>query len=126
MSRQDIRKAVFDAQDIPEETVRLPQEWGGAPVVVRGLSAGELADYAERTGKQPAKHQSAELIIACVRDPEDGKPVFERADRDLLAAKGARPFGEILAACHRLSGFAKLEKQEVDDLKADGAAGSLS
>jgi hypothetical protein len=126
MSRADIRKAVFDAHDIPEETVKLPREWGGAEVLVRGMTAGELADYATAVAKLPSKLQSAELIVACVRDPETGERVFEKADRDTLAGKGARPFGEILAACHRLSGFAKPDEGEVADLKGGGAAGSLS
>jgi hypothetical protein len=125
MSRADIRKQVFDASDIPEEKVNLPREWGGAEVTVRGLTAGELADYATAVSKLPAKYQSADLIIACVRD-ETGERIFERADRETLAGKGARPFGEILAACHRLSGFAKPDEQESADLKAGGGAGSMS
>ena len=124
MSRADIRKQVFDAQDIPEEKVNLPKEWGGAEVVVRGLTAGELADYATAVSKLPAKYQSADLIIGSVRDPETGDRIFEKADRETLAGKGARPFGEILAACHRLSGFGRPDDAEVADLKADGGAGS--
>lgn len=123
--RDGIRKQVFDAQDIPEERTFLPKEWGGAEVVVRGLTAGELADYAAKVSKWPAKNQSAELIIACVRTPE-GERLFEPADRDTLASKGARPFGELLAACHRVSGFAKPDEGELEDLKADGGAGSMS
>lgn len=125
MGRAEIRKQIFDSKDIPEEKVRLPREWGAAEVTVRGLSAGELADYATAVSKLPAKHQSAELIIACVRD-ETGERIFEKADRETLASKGAKPFGEILAACHRLSGFGKPDVDEVADLKADGAAGSSS
>jgi hypothetical protein len=123
MSKADIRKQIFDAQDIPEERTRLPRAWGGAEVLVRGLTAGELSDYASAVSKLPAKHQSAELIIACVRTL-DGERVFERADRDALAAKGALPFGELLAVCHRLSGFTKPEEDE--NLKAGGGAGSSS
>lgn len=115
--RADIRKAVFDSKDIPEERVTLPQAWGGAEVLVRGLTAGELADWATSFSGKPSKQQSAELIIICVRDPETGEPVFDKADRDVLVAKGAGPFGELLAHCHRLSG---LVSKEGDDLKADG------
>ena len=45
--RADIRKAVFDSKDIPEERVNLPKAWGGAEILVRGLSAGELSDWAK-------------------------------------------------------------------------------
>lgn len=125
MGRAEIRKQIFDAKDIPEEKIRLPKEWGGAEITVRGLSAGELADYATAVVKLPSKYQSADLIIASVRD-ETGERIFEKADRETLAGKGARPFGEILAACHRLSGFGKPDEGEIADLKADGGAGSSS
>lgn len=115
----DLRKQVSDSQDIPEELVDLPAEWGGGRVLVRGLSAGELSDWASATGKQPAKVQSAELLITCVRDPETGKPLFERADRDMLIGKAARPFAELLAHCHRLSGLVQ-DEAVTADLKADG------
>ena len=113
--RADIRKAVFDSKDIPEELVDLPKKWGGQQVLVRGLTAGELADWATSFGGKPSKQQSAELILICVRDPETGEPVFDKADRDELVRKGAGPFGELLAHCHRLSGLIA----DVD-LKADG------
>lgn len=114
--RADIRKQVFDAKDIPEEVVSLPKAWGGAQVLVRGLTAGELTDWASGFSGKPTKQQSAELIILSVRDPETGEQVFDRADRDELIGKGAKPFAELLAHCYRLSGLVK----GGDDLKADG------
>ncbi len=123
--RDDIRKQVFDAKDIPEERLSLPQAWGGAEVLIRGLTAGELADWATSFSGKPSKQQSAELIIICVRDPETGGPVFDKADRDELVRKGAGPFGELLAHCHRLSGLVADERGDTD-LKADTAAGSSS
>lgn len=117
--RQDIRKQIFDAQDIPEELVLLPAKWGGAQVLIRGLTAGELADWATSFQGKPSKQQSAELVIICVRDPETREPVFDRADRDELVKKGAGPFGELLAHCHRLSGLIA-DKAGDADLKADG------
>lgn len=122
--RQDIRKQVFDSHDIPEERVHLPEAWGGAEVLVRGLSAGELADWATSFGGKPSKQQSAELIIICVRDPESGEPVFDKADRDVLVGKGAGPFGEMLAHCHRLSGLVADRKSDTDlkAVTADGAS----
>jgi len=123
--RADIRKQIFDAADIPEELVNLPAKWGGAQVLIRGLTAGELADWATSFAGKPSRQQSAELIIICVRDPESKEPVFDKADRDELVRKGAGPFGEILAHCHRLSGLVS-DKAADADLKADGAAGSSS
>ena len=117
--RADIRKAVFDAADIPEEIVSLPATWGGAQVLIRGLTAGELADWATSFSGKPSKQQSAELIIICVRDPESKEPVFDKADRDELVRKGAAPFGELLAHCHRLSGLIA-DKETEAGLKADG------
>ena len=117
--RADIRKQVFDAKDIPEERLQLPQAWGGAEVLVRGLTAGELADWATSFSGKPSKQQSAELIIICVRDSESGEPIFDKADRDELIRKGAGAFGELLAHCHRLSGLIP-DKVRDGDLKADG------
>ena len=116
--RADIRKSVFDAKDIPEEKVNLPRAWGGAEVLIRGLTAGELADWATSFSGKPSKQQSAELVIICVRDAETGEPIFDKADRDTLVSKGAGPFGEVLAHCHRLSGL--VSDKAGDDLKADG------
>ena len=123
--RADIRKAVFDSKDIPEEKVKLPKAWGGAEVLVRGLTAGELADWATSFSGKQSKIQSAELIIICVRDAETGEPVFDKADRDELVRKGAGPFGELLQHCHRLSGLIA-DRAADADLKADGAAGAMS
>lgn len=114
--RADIRKAIFDAKDIPEEEVDLPQAWGGARVLIRGLTAGELADWAAQAQGKATRVQSAELILLSVRDPETREPIFERADRDTLLSKGAAPFAELLAHCHRLSGLIAQE----EDLKAGG------
>lgn len=117
--RADIRKAVFDAKDIPEERVHLPKAWGAAEVLIRGLTAGELADWATSFAGKPSKQQSAELVIICVRDPETGEPVFDKADREELVKKGAGPFNKVLAHCHRLSGLVA-DKAGDADLKADG------
>lgn len=120
--KQDIRKAVLDAQDIPEELVPLPDKWGGDTVLIRGLDAGEIADWATSFSGKPSKMQNAELILICVRDPETREPLFDKADRDELLRKGAGPFGEVLAHCHRLSGLIS-DKRGDQDLKAVTADG---
>jgi hypothetical protein len=51
--------------------------------------------------------------------------VFDKADRDILVGKGARPFGELVAHCHRLSGLVP-DAGLAADLKAEGGGGGVS
>ncbi len=100
-----LRDQILLADDLPSELVDLPAQWGEGKVLVKGLTAGELADYAQKTEKAPARTQIAELLIACLRDPETGKRVFEPADRDPLAAKSSQAVLELAEVCRRLSGL---------------------
>ncbi len=100
-----LRDQILEADDLPSVTVDLPAQWGVGRIVVKGLTAGELADYAQKTEKLPAKTQVAELLIACLRDPETGKRVFETADRDLLAGKSSVAVLALAERCRELSGL---------------------
>lgn len=117
-----LREQILHSDDIPTETVNLPKVWGGGQVLIRGLSAGELSDFVTRYANQPAKVQNAQLLIACVRDPGDGKPLFEQADRDGLMSKSGQQVMRLIRVAQRLAGLSA-DEEAVADLKEGGSSG---
>ena len=117
-----LRERILQADDIPSELVPLPKVWGGGHVLVKGLSAGELADFVSRYAQQPAKVQNAQLLIACLRDPETQKPLFETADRDGLIGKSGQQIMRLIRVAQRLAGLTA-DEEAVEDLKEGGSSG---
>jgi len=117
-----LRERILQADDIPSKTVRLPEVWGGGQVLVKGMSAGELSDFVTRFASRPAKEQNVQLLIACVRDPESGKPLFEQADRDGLMGKSGQQVMRLVRECQRLAGLVP-DEEAAADLKGVGSSG---
>lgn len=117
-----LRERILAADDIPTELVDLPEVWGGGQVLVKGLSAGELSDFVTRFASRPAKEQNMQLLIATVRDPESGKPLFEQADRDGLMSKSGQQVMRLTRVAQRLAGLVA-DEGAVEDLKEGGSSG---
>jgi hypothetical protein len=114
-----LRERILAADDIPSELVDLPKSWGGGQVQVRGLSAGELSDFVTRFASRPAKEQNVQLLIATVRDPESGKPLFEQADRDGLMGKSGSAVMRLVRVSQRLAGLTADEEAAAEIKQGD-------
>lgn len=114
-----LRDDALNAADVPEELVTVP-EWGGSVFLVRGLTAGEQADFYDKVSVVKngevtinKKLWSVELVIACAFDPETKKRVFEAADRDALNRKSAAVLNRLAFAASRLSGLGDGQDKEI-------------
>lgn len=108
-----LRDKALNAADVPEELVTV-KEWGDAVFLVRGLTAGEQADFYGRVSlidprtqevTVNRKHWAAEMVIACTYDPTTKAKVFEAADRDTLNKKAASALNRLAGVAARLSGL---------------------
>lgn len=112
----DLRKAIANANDIETEVVDVPQ-WG-VKVGVRGMSAGERADFLTsftdpETGTIDYKGMYPNLLISTVVDPETGDNVFTRDDFDLINSKSGAAVELVGKVAQRLSGMSADAEEEV-------------
>lgn len=102
-----IREKILSAQDIREKEINVP-EWE-VNVLVRGLTGRQraklLQDAVDTKGKLDLEKIYPEIVIFSAYDPETGKPVFEPADRDILAEKSGAALERIAQAAMGLSGL---------------------
>ncbi len=116
-----IRDQILAKQDIPSETVEVP-EWG-VKIEVRGMTGAErtrIMDKATQTaGDVNLQFVYPEIVIATAFDPESGEQVFKPNDRDALLAKSATALDRIAAVGMRLSGFTA---ESADNLGKDFSA----
>ena len=119
MAHKELRKSIFDVEDIPEEIVAVP-EWNDTKVLVRGMNGKNRAEFLKRStnpdGEVAFDRFYAELIIATAFDPEDGEKVFEAADRDAINAKSGMALERLARVAQRLSG---LGATDLDEAKKD-------
>lgn len=117
-----IRDQILAAQDIPSETVNVP-EWG-VKVEVRGMTGAErtrIMDLAVgNNGEMNLQFVYPEIVIATAFDPESGEQIFRPADKSALLAKSANALDRIAAVGMRLSGFTQ------DSLDAAGKDSSAT
>lgn len=114
----ELRKLVFDAEDIPEEEVEVP-EWN-VTVLVRGMNGKGRANFLRRStdanGNVSFENFYPELIIATAFDPETGEQIFEKSDRDTLNTKSGVALNRIAEVAQRLSG---LGSEDVEEAKKE-------
>lgn len=117
----ELRKSIFEIDDIPEEIVPVP-EWGDIKILVRGMTGLSRANFLKRStdanGEVAFDRFYAELIIATSFDPEDGEKLFEGADREALNAKSGLALERIARVAQRLSG---LGATDLEEAKKDSA-----
>lgn len=104
------REQIFKAKDIKTETVPVP-EWGGE-VIVKGLSASQRDAYESgmfTVDKNQNFHfnmdnNKAKLVQMTIVD-EEGKPLFEKADIEMLGSKSASALNRVYDVAQELSGL---------------------
>ena len=123
----ELRKLVFEAEDIPEEEVTVP-EWG-VTILVRGMNGKGRANFLRRStnaqGEVSFENFYPELVIATAFDPETGEQVFEASDREELNRKSGLALNRVAEVAQRLSGLgtADLEeaKKESEETESNGS-----
>ena len=102
-----IRDLILAAQDIPSESVDVP-EWG-VKVEVRGMTGAERTRIMDKavgqTGDVNLQFVYPEIVIATSFDPESGEQIFSPNDRDALLAKSVNALDRLASVGMRLSGF---------------------
>ena len=112
------RDAILQADDLPMETVSVP-EWGGE-VLVRGLTGTERDAFEESvlTGKGKQRDVSmqnvrAKLVSRCLVD-EEGERLFSDADVRALGQKSAAALTRVFDVAQRLSGLSPDDVEELE------------
>ncbi len=116
------RDQIIQAEDLPSETVAVP-EWGGS-VIVRGLTGSERGRFQNsilsQNGKAPGvgnvdmKEAEMRLVAYCVVD-EEGKRLFGEKDIQNLGKKSGLALNRITTVAMRLSGFTESDLQDLTE-----------
>lgn len=111
----ELRKQIFEAEDIPEEMVDVP-EWE-TKILVKGMNGKGRANFLRRStdpvsGQVSYENFYPELVIATAHDPDSGEPIFESADRDNLNSKSGIALNRIAEVAQRLSGLGGADVEE--------------
>lgn len=117
----ELRKLVWEADDIPEEVVDVP-EWN-IKVLVRGMNGRGRANFLRRStnedGQVSFENFYPELIIATAFDPESEEQIFESADRDQLNTKSGVALNRLAEVAQRLSGLGSADLEEAKKESAE-------
>jgi hypothetical protein len=118
-SRDEIRKAIMSAEDIPTQIVEVP-EWGLA-VRVKGLTGkqvdawqGSLFKVKGDDVEMKMTNARAKLVAMCIVD-ENGKRVFnDGADVFDLGDKASKAINRIYEVARELSGISKEALEDIE------------
>jgi hypothetical protein len=102
-----LRDTILQADDLTEEPLHIP-EWG-CSVLVRSLPGSDRAELLQHNllpnGKPNLKTLYPMLAIVSMRDPETKDLIFQKTDRDALAAKSGAALERVAQVAMRLNGF---------------------
>lgn len=114
------REAILGLEDSQYATIVVP-EWGGASVMIRGLSANERDRYeasivqgSGKTAKIVSNTVRATLVALTVIDPDTKKPMFSRQDVERLGQKSAAALERIFDEARKLSGMTEADVAELE------------
>lgn len=111
----DLKKAIFDYDDIPSEVVAVP-EWGDVKILVKGMTGAARANFLKRAsdvdGQIAYDRFYPELIIATAFHPDTDEALFEGADRAHLNEKSGAALEKIASVAQRLSGLGAVDVEE--------------
>ena len=111
------REAIFKADDIKQEEVKVP-EWGGDTVIVRALTGAERDAFEQncidrrRGSRIDIKGLKADLLIVSVRG-QDGGLMFKPEHKAALLEKSAQALERLYNVAQRLSGLAPEDVEEL-------------
>jgi hypothetical protein len=111
----ELRKHIFEVEDIPEEMVDVP-EWD-TKILVKGMNGKGRATFLRRSsdpvsGQVSFENFYPELVIATAFDPDSGEQIFEPADRDKLNSKSGVALNRVAEVAQRLSGLGGTDVEE--------------
>lgn len=113
----NLREQILNSKDIKSETIKV-EEWGNAVIEIRGMSGKERANMLknsiDKDGKADIEKLYPELIIATCFDPNDGKKLFEKTDRDILNSKASTAIEKVAKVAMRLSG---MEAETIEEIE---------
>lgn len=109
----NLRDKILAAQDIPTETVTIP-EWD-VTLLVKGMSAGDRIELMQtafdvNTGQVNMSIVYPDVAVACAFDPETGEPVFTDEDKTAILSKSSAAVEKLANVGLRLSGIGKDEQ----------------
>src|SRR5262245_2226138 len=101
------RAAIFAHDDTRQEVIELP-EWG-EQITVRTAAAidavrvGDLMETTRETKDSPAALRALVLLVVYSAVDEEGKPLFEESDVELLVRKTRPPLQRLIDAAMRVN-----------------------
>lgn len=111
------REQILAAQDLPMETVSVP-EWGG-DVMVRTLTGSERDQFEKliitQQGKRAVQNLDnlrAKLCSVSICD-EQGNRLFSQADIETLGKKSSLALQRVFEVAMKLSGFSQEDLEEL-------------
>jgi hypothetical protein len=109
----NLRDKILAAQDIPSETVEIP-EWG-VELLVKGMTAGDRLLLMQNAYDQTTQQVNMaivypDVVVACAYDPESGEPVFSSDDKGELMKKASAAIERLAGIGLRLSGIGQVEQ----------------
>lgn len=117
----NLKEQIQQAQDLPEEAVTVP-EWGGAALVIRGLTGTQRDEFEASCRKGDGKDVAfdasnlrAKLLVRCLYDgpAPAGKRVFEDDDAEILGGKSGKVLSRLAAKAQKLSGLTDADVEEL-------------
>lgn len=117
MSENLTREAILAADDLPCESVDVP-EWGG-PIWVRTMTGAQRDQFeqkcqaSERAGGKLDLRGIRALLVVLTASDQGGKLLFTAGDIPALQEKSARALDRVFTASSKLNGIGA---QDVEDL----------
>lgn len=115
MNREEIRSAIFAADDLPREPVEVP--WLDEKLYVRGLTAAEKDAWVARTmpdGEFAWTNNLTAELVAATLVTEDGSRIFDDDDAIELGTKGTATLSMLFGVAMRLSGLSEEAGAEIE------------
>lgn len=106
----DLRERCLNANDLPSESVRVP-EWD-ADLCVRTLTVGERADLEQLTAGMASKEIMAHWVVAATVD-DKGAKVFQLGDAARLMGKSASAMLRLFDVLAKLNRIGKADVEEL-------------
>lgn len=109
----NLRDKILAAEDIPSETVEIP-EWG-VELLVKGMTAGDRLLLMQNAYDQVTQQVNMaivypDVVVACAHDPETGESIFSESDKPELMKKASAAIERLAGVGLRLSGIGQAEQ----------------
>lgn len=110
---ESLRLKLLAFDDIESEEVSIP-EWGGTPIMIRGLSASQRETWENGTeaARKKGTVRSSLAVLTCF--DSEGNRIFTDGDAGVLATKSAGSLTRIYEVAARLSRITKEDTEELE------------